>query len=110
MGGASMTTLILRPAPKRGRTTRHTVHTLTDAGEDRYLGTVEQDITTWRNSHALPAKTRDEAAHKLAEAFLLPGPYHVELLAARVRRTVKQCGRGRGRAGWSVTVRLERVS
>lgn len=31
-------------------------------------------------------------------------------LAARVRRTVKQCGRGRGRAGWSVTVRLERVS
>lgn len=105
-----MTTLILRPAPKPRRANRFAVVWLTDEGEERYLGSIEENIGQWRSSmHAWPCKTRDDAARKLAETFLVPGPYHIEELARR-RKVVKRVRLGCGRWTSVVTVRMERVS
>lgn len=104
-----MTHLIIRPSPNNRRPTLHSVAVLTDSGEERYIGRVEQTPGGWRTQMADCAPTREAAACKLATTMLLHGPYHVEVLAQR-KKVVRpiRCARGRIRR-CVVTVQLVRT-
>lgn len=95
-----MTTLILRP--DRKIPARRYVSTVDAHGTELPLGYIQATDTGYRTHADGRARTREAAVHLVAECAGLAGPYHVEELAARVRRVVR-CGRG---VAGRVTVRF----
>ena len=95
-----MTALILRP--DRRITARKWVSTVDAHGTELPLGYIQATEHGYRTHADGRTRTREAVVHLVAECAGLAGPYHVEELAARVRRVVR-CARG---VAGRVTVRL----
>lgn len=77
-----MTTIILRPDPKRLE--RYYLSVLDFTGDEKPFGWCQPDERGWVSHRGERAPNREALVARVAECFGLFRPYHLEVLAARV--------------------------